>query len=59
MIEPHIAIALGLSLVASPFVLVTVWIIRDLGWAGAAWVWGMTLLMMACLGGGIALLASV
>lgn len=59
MVEPHVAIALGLSLVAAPFVALTVIAVRDLGWADAAWVWGMSLLVMACVGSGIALLASV
>lgn len=59
MVEPHIAVALGLSLLAAPFVALTVIAVRDLGWTGAAWVWGMSLLVMACVGGGVALLASV
>lgn len=49
---------LGLALVSSPFIVMTVMMIRDGGVRMALEVWGIVALACAAIGGGIALLAS-
>lgn len=48
--------ALGLALMALPFVVVIVSMVRDIGWRGTLCVWGLVLAFCACVALGQTLL---
>lgn len=41
--------ALGLTLLALPFIVLTVYVVRTDGWRVAAQVWGATLVTFGCI----------